>query len=239
MHKPVSDVTREWGDWWAFAAVVAAMIGVAAGYAFVNARFDAPAAAENYLALRARGEYLRGAAALVSILAPLVSIVLGLISRAKSSAVAGLLAAAFTVVWVPSNLRACCGSDEASVIGILRTINSAQQAYTSVCAQNKGFANSVEALTTPPVPDSPPFLTPAFSGVWAGYRVTMHIPEGSEIDFVACDGRRVVSAYFVEAHPIEPNVGRRNFATDEQGTIYQTSDGTIIQPGMAGAEVIQ
>jgi hypothetical protein len=62
----------------------------------------------------------------------------------------GILALAFAVVWVPSHLRARCGGDEANMIGVLRSINSAQEAYLSSCADSKGFAASWAALATPP-----------------------------------------------------------------------------------------
>lgn len=226
--------------WWNFAAVVIALIAVAAGYAFVNASFDTPPAAENYRQQRALREFLRGALLLVAFVAPLVSLAVGIIGRAVPGVLAALLAGAFAMFWVPANMRACCGGDEASAIGILRTINSAQQAYSSTCASSKGFADSLEALAKPPVPGSTAYIPAGLEhGFWRGYKVTMQIPEGSAVDFVACNGTRVVAAYFVEAHPIEADGNRRNFATDERGTIYQTVGGPPIKPGMAGADVVQ
>ena len=234
MHKPMSDVTRGWLN---FAAVVVALMGVAAGYFWVDMRVDAPAGAENYVQLRNRSEFIKGAVGLMSIVAPLVSIVLGSIPRVQFGAVAGLLSAAFTIFWVPMHMRFCCGGDVTRVIGILRAINSAQQAYASSCARDHGFASSLQTMTTPP-PGIAPFLTPELSsGVWVGYRVTMQA--GDSVDFVACDGKAVVSSYFVEAHPIDSSAEQLSFATDERGTIYERRDGTIIQPGMAGAEPVQ
>ena len=230
MHKHVSDVTRGWLN---FAAVVVALMGVAAGYAWVDMRVDAPAGAENYVALYRRSELIKGAVGIVSLVAPLVSIVLGSIPRVQFGAMAGLLSWGFTLIWVPAHTRACCGGDVMRVIGILRSINSGQQAYSSSCAGDKGFAGSLQTMTTPP-PGISPFLPPQLSsGVWVGYRVTMQA--GESVDFVACDGKQVVSSYFVEAHPIDSSAEQLSFATDERGTIYERRDGTIIQPGMAGA----
>jgi hypothetical protein len=234
MHKPMSDVTRGWLN---FAAVVVALMGVAAGYFWVDMRVTAPAGAENYVQLRDRSEFIKGAVGIVSLVAPLVSIVLGSIPRVQFGAVAGLLSAAFTLIWVPMHTRACCGADVMRVIGILRSINSAQQAYSSSCARDKGFAGSLQTMTTPP-PGFSPLLPPELSsGAWVGYRVTMQA--GESIDFVACDGKPVVSSYFVEAHPIDSRAEQFSFATDERGTIYERRDGTIIQPGMAGAVPVQ
>ena len=141
---------------------------------------------------------------------------------------------------VPGFLRACCGGEESGIIGTLRAINSSQQAYASSCSNGK-YASTFADLRKPPLGGGTPFIFEgAETGVRHGYRVTMHTPDAAPMEKEACNGVRVgATTYFVEAHYIDPKVGRRNFATDEKGTIYQTTDGTVIQPGMAGAQPIQ
>ena len=49
-----------------------------------------------------------------------------------------------------------------------------------------------------------------------------------------------MSSYFAEAHPQSIGVsGQRSFATDARGSLYFTSDGSIVAPGMAGASVLR
>lgn len=229
-------VTRDWS----FIATVLALLGIVTGYALANVSFEASPTAENYVVQRALHGYAQGALGLISGGATLVSLALGVARRAVIGTVAGALATAFVFVWLPSQLRACCGGDESSVIGLLRSVNSAQQAYSSSCANGK-FASTLAALTTPPVPGGSAFLAPGMDrGFWRGYSVTMQTPDAAATDVVACNGTRVgSSSYFVEAHLIDAIPGRRNFATDERGTIYSNRDGTAIQPGMAGADPVQ
>ena len=240
MHKETAEVKpRVARGWMDQTATVIAVAGVAAGFAFVNVSADPSPSAEHYADQRALREYVRGALFLLTMIAPLLSLALGLIGRALVGTVAGVAAMAFVLVWVPSHLRACCGGSESSVIGVLRGINNSQQAYASSCANGK-YAPTLEALTRPPDSGGAPFLSPTSArGPVYGYAVTMQIPEGAATGVVACNGTRAVSAYFVEAHLIDAIPGRRNFATDEHGTIYSNDDGTVIQPGMAGAEPVQ
>jgi hypothetical protein len=224
-------VTRPWLNW---IAVALALIGVGAFFVEVP---DPSPTSHNYARERAVGDFLREAVSVVSMAAPVVAIGLGIIANAFTGTLAGLGAVLLVVAW-PGRL--CCGGDELNVIGFLRAINSAQDAYSSSCANGKGFANTLEALVTPRAPGGSAYLgTQSFRGVWRGYAVTMQIPERAAVNFVACDGTRVVSSYFVEAHLISAIPGRRNFATDERGTIYSNDGGTPIQPGMAGATPIQ
>jgi hypothetical protein len=227
--------TRDWLNW---TATVLALIGIAAGYASVNVSFDPSATAENYAAQRTRLEYLGMAVTLVAIGAPVVALAIGIIARGFIGTLSGALASAFVVIVVPSHLRACCGGDESSVISLLRSINSSQQAYASSCARDK-YAMTLETLTKPPLQGGTPFIfAGADRGSWRGYAVTMQA--GAPVDVETCNGARVgTSSYFVEAHPIDAGAGRRSFATDQRGTVYQNTDGKVIQPGMAGAEPIQ
>lgn len=228
---------RERSNW---PAVTIALMGVVAGVAAISLPFDTPPDAQNYEQARRLRDYARGALFVIALAAPLVSLVVAIVGRALAGFGAGVFALLFVIVWLPGQLRACCGGAESSIIGLLRGINSAQQAYASACAGDKGFASSLEILGRPPAAGGAPFIAPQMTrGLWHGYKVTMIVPEGAAVDFKACDGNQPVSSYFVEAHPLDASSGRRSFATDERGAVYANRDGATIQPGMAGAELSQ
>jgi len=235
-------ITEETPDppesWTGFIAVIIAIAGAIAGYAAFNFRFEASPTAPDYFDAVKRAQSLHFAVGAVAVAAPIAAILLGLRGRSWAGAVAGVLAAVFTMVWAPSLLRACCGGDESTMIGRMRAINSSQQAYSSGCAQCK-FASSFETLATPPLTGGTGFMSPDLvAGMWHGYKVTMTVPDSELAD--TCNGKQKVSSgYFVEAHLVEPIEGRRSFATDDRGTVYENPDGTAIQPGMAGAQPIQ
>ncbi len=69
-------------------------------------------------------------------------------------AIIGIIAA----IAVPGLLRARMASNEASAVGSLRAVNSAQTAYSTSCAQ--GFAASMGELATPPATGGQPFVSP-------------------------------------------------------------------------------
>ena len=69
-------------------------------------------------------------------------------------AIIGIIAA----IAVPGLLRARMSGNEASAIGSLRAVNSAQLAYSTSCAQ--GFAISMAELASPPTTGGQPFISP-------------------------------------------------------------------------------
>jgi type IV pilus assembly protein PilA len=134
--------------------------------------------------------------------------------------------------------------NEASAIGSLRAINSAQAAYSAVCSQN-GYAASLEDLAKAPSGSSNPFISPDLSvnGVEkSGYVITVR-PGVDAAKVIAekptCNGTEPVSTYFATAVPRSREVGGRSFATDERGDLYFRTDGAPIEPGMRGAERLQ
>src|SRR3954449_4659632 len=70
-------------------------------------------------------------------------------------AIIGIIAA----IAVPGLLAARMSGNEASAIGSLRAINSAQATYSSSCGQN-GYANDLTVLNTPPTGGSVAFISP-------------------------------------------------------------------------------
>jgi type IV pilus assembly protein PilA len=158
-------------------------------------------------------------------------------------AIIGIIAA----IAVPGLLRARMAGNEASAIGSLRAINSAESTYSSSCGSN-GYATSLEDLYTPPAQPAGAqgFISPDLSvdGVTkSGFLVDVAGGTGASNIATAgqtCNGSVSVSSYFAEAHPVTVgSTGQRSFATDTRGTIYYLQAGTVIPPAMTGAAVLQ
>ena len=184
---------------------------------------------------------------LLSLLSTLVAALIGLFTRRVLAIVLGASPFFITAIVFPGLLRACCGSPEASAIGSLRSINSAQSTYSSSCGGN-GYAQSLQDLVKPPSGSTSGFITPDLSEngvIRAGYVITVMAGPEAEIVTPAsrtCNGAEApaVSSYFAEAYPVEVGkTGQRSFATDARGTIYVNNTGERIRPGMAGASVLQ
>jgi type IV pilus assembly protein PilA len=157
-------------------------------------------------------------------------------------AIIGIIAA----IAVPGLLRARMSGNEASAIGSLRAINSAQSTYSSSCGGN-GYARSLEVLATPPAAGEAAFISPdlATTGVIkSGFIVTV-IPDTGAVTVTTqaatCNNlANSISSYFAHAEPVTVgSTGQRSFASDTRGTIYFKNTGAAIAAGMAGASVLQ
>ncbi len=158
-------------------------------------------------------------------------------------AIIGIIAA----IAVPGLLRARMSGNEASAIGSLRSINSAQSTYSSSCGAN-GYAQTLDDLALPPTGSTAGFISPDLStnGVnKSGYTVNLAADTSAATITVAsrtCNGSAddAVSAYFAEAHPVTVgSTGQRSFGTDTRGTIYYDNTGATVAAGMSGASVLQ
>jgi prepilin-type N-terminal cleavage/methylation domain-containing protein len=158
-------------------------------------------------------------------------------------AIIGIIAA----IAVPGLLRARMSGNEASAIGSLRAINSAESTFSSSCGGN-GYAQSLDDLAKSPVGSTAGFISPdlATNGVIkSGYAVNLAGDTGAVTVTVAastCNASTAdaVSAYFAEAHPVTVgSTGQRSFGTDTRGTIYFDNTGATLTAGMAGASVLQ
>src|SRR5262245_29474545 len=86
-------------------------------------------------------------------------------------AIIGIIAA----IAVPGLIRARMAGSEASAIGSLRAINSAQSTFSSSCGGN-GYATSLEDLSKPPAAGQQGFISPDLSVsnvVKSGYTVNL------------------------------------------------------------------
>jgi len=157
-------------------------------------------------------------------------------------AIIGIIAA----IAVPGLLRARMSGNEASAIGSLRAINSAQSTYSSSCGGN-GYAPTLTVLNTPPATGRQAFISPDLSSngvVKSGYFVNVAADTSAATVTAAsqtCNAAAAsISSYFAEAHPVTiGSTGQRSFATDTRGTIYFLNTGATIAAGMSGASVLQ
>ena len=158
-------------------------------------------------------------------------------------AIIGIIAA----IAIPGLLRARMSGNEASAIGSLRSINSAQATYSSSCASNGYAVNLADLLKAPPA-STAGFISPDLSvnGILkSGYYVNLAADTGAvpvTLGPATCNmsANTAMSAFFAEDHPqTVGSTGQRSFATDNRGSIYFLNTGAIIPAGMAGASILQ
>jgi type IV pilus assembly protein PilA len=139
-------------------------------------------------------------------------------------AIIGIIAA----IAVPGLLRARMAGNEASAIGSLRAINSANINYLTNCASGAGFATTLAVLGSPPTSGGQPFISPDL-GVGgtvnkAGYNITYTAIGTAATGLVTCMTAitSATPAYFVGAVPVSPGTsGSRYFGTSEAQAIFQ------------------
>jgi type IV pilus assembly protein PilA len=160
-------------------------------------------------------------------------------------AIIGIVAA----VAVPGLIRARMSGNEASAIGSLRAVNSAESSYSSTCAAG-AYAVTLEDLAKPPNGTTQGFISPdlATNGVLkSGYLHTMAkdaSPGTLDVTTPAgtCNGSASTPAtsYFASAVPITVNsTGTRFFATDKRGTIFTDPAAAIANPIPSTAAPVQ
>ena len=155
-------------------------------------------------------------------------------------AIIGIIAA----IAVPGLLRARQSGNEASAIGSVRSINSAQATFAASCGGG-GYGGSLAALSTPP-PGGVPFISPDLA--------TANVAPGKSGYFVntAVGGIAVLAAgatcnavagsmtdYLATATPLTVGTtGQRSFGSDARGTIYSDSVGAILVAPLAIAGTV-
>jgi type IV pilus assembly protein PilA len=159
-------------------------------------------------------------------------------------AIIGIIAA----IAVPSLLRARQSGNEASAIGSIRTLSSAQVTFAASCGGG-GYAGSLAALSTPPV--GAPANTPGFVGPdlvnadvapgKSGYLIN-NVAGGNQVLAAANTCNTVANSntnFLATATPITVGTtGQRSFGSDATGTIYQDSTGTILVAPLAVAGTV-
>ena len=158
-------------------------------------------------------------------------------------AIIGIIAA----IAVPGLLRARMSGNEASAIGSLRAINSAESTFSSSCAQG-AYAGTLVDLGTPPAAGQQAFVSPdiatAASGatvVKSGYTIGLgNAGTAAVAGVTSCNTNAAVyPTYGGNADPLTGSTGTRHFATDSRGTIFFDNAAAIAQPIPAAATPIQ
>ena len=145
-------------------------------------------------------------------------------------AIIGIIAA----IAIPGLLRARMAGNEASAIGSLRAVNTAQQGYAQLC---NGFAPGLVNLGPTGIGAAQPFLSPDMTAgaivAKSGYNTTM-VAVGAAVAAGACVGAANVG-YYATAAPIGVGTtGTRGFATDNGGTVFQDTTACLpdaLHPG--------
>jgi type IV pilus assembly protein PilA len=133
-------------------------------------------------------------------------------------AIIGIIAA----IAVPGLLRARISGNEASAIGSLRAVGSAQSTFAASCA-NGLYAQDLDILGSGPSGGSAfisPDLSVATTVVKSGYMISM--TGTAATGSAACNGAtNLASGFHAWADPASTSTGTRYFFTNTTGTIWQ------------------
>ena len=137
-------------------------------------------------------------------------------------AIIGIIAA----IAVPGLLRARMSGNEASAIGSVRTLSSAQAAFAASCGSG-GYAESLAALAAAP-PASVGFIPADLAtGSKQGYNFVISDAGSAQVVAAAqtCNTSAPShTAFFADGQPVTPGTtGVRYFATDQTGLIKQSN----------------
>ncbi|MDE3155644.1 MAG: prepilin-type N-terminal cleavage/methylation domain-containing protein [Acidobacteriota bacterium] len=159
-------------------------------------------------------------------------------------AIIGIIAA----IAVPGLLRARMSGNEASAIGSLRAINSAESTYSASCASG-GYAQALVDLAKAPAGSNQAFISPDLAtdpSLKSGYSVSLTLETGAATVTTAANtcntaANDAVASYWAGAVPITVgSTGTRSFATDTRGTLFQDNTGAAIaNPIPAGTAIVQ
>ena len=158
-------------------------------------------------------------------------------------AIIGIIAA----IAVPGLLRARMSGNEASAIGSLRAVNSAQSTYAASCGSGYYAPTLVNLATAPTVAGGDGFIGPDLGSdpsLKSSYTITATSGAAAAGAQASCNGAAagtVVSTYFVSAAPAAGG-GARYFGTNAGGTILDQSTAavTVTQTGQpTGSTPIQ
>jgi prepilin-type N-terminal cleavage/methylation domain-containing protein len=151
-------------------------------------------------------------------------------------AIIGIIAS----IAIPGLLRARMAGNEASAIGTMRAINTAQQGYSLIC---NGFATILTQLGTAGIGGTQPFLSPDMSVaaviVKSGYTITLAPGAGAAVVTSGPCAGAAQSNYYASAVPqTVGTTGTRAFATDNVDTVFQDTTGVApTEPFIVGGTI--
>ncbi len=132
----------------------------------------------------------------------------------------------------PFLIAAKASANEASAIQSLRSLVSAQHTYANVCG-NGSYTTSLTTLVSEEFASPDLDITPK-----SGYSFQLTPSAGSSPGGNDCTGAATRSGYYFRGEPLAANTGKRAFATNEAGTIWQDTSGVAPgEPFTAGGTV--
>ena len=141
-------------------------------------------------------------------------------------AIIGIIAA----IAVPGLLRARIAGNEASAIGSMRAISSANLNWMTNCAGGRGYADGLDDLGIAPTSGGQPFISPDLSATGtiskSGYDITYAAIGVQQSSLTTCSSITTASqGYNVFAAPASPNTtGVRYFGTNENNALFEDAD---------------
>jgi type IV pilus assembly protein PilA len=127
----------------------------------------------------------------------------------------------------PGLLRARMTANEASAIGSMKSITSAEIAYSASCGGG-GFAPTLVVLGTPAPGTTLGFISRDLSQVAApmksGYTFTVGNGAGAAAGPTDCNGGGTITAYYATATPLSFGIsGARSFAANIDSIVWQVN----------------
>ena len=142
-------------------------------------------------------------------------------------AIIGIIAA----IAVPGLLRARIAGNEASAIGSLRAIASANLNWMTNCAGGRGYATSLANLGVPPTSGGQPFISPDLSAAGtitkSGYTINYGAVSPLAGAITTCSSVTTGAAgYDAAAAPLSTATGVRFFGTNENNALFEDNSAT-------------
>jgi prepilin-type N-terminal cleavage/methylation domain-containing protein len=152
-------------------------------------------------------------------------------------AIIGIIAA----IAVPGLLRARMSGNEASAIGSLRAINSAQVNFAANCAAGT-YAATLADLNTPPTNGGEAFIGDDLKNdpsTKSGYDITMTGGDAPTTQPATCNGVAATAVtYAVQGDPSsEGSTGNRHFFTNGSAIYQDTAQIAVVQTGAPASGV--
>jgi type IV pilus assembly protein PilA len=138
-------------------------------------------------------------------------------------AIIGVIAA----IAVPGLMRARMSGNEASAIGSLRAVNSAEASYASSCGQGS-YAGTLADLGKPPQAGTEGYISADLTADPAsksGYVIALTAGSAAPSGVTGCNAPTTLAqSYYAGADPqVANSTGNRCFGTNQGGTIYQST----------------